>query len=66
MVASARALAVGWVALLSAVLVPLLAPRDVTAETLFGHDVSWPQCPSAVGGYGLPMPPADCNSSSSG
>ena len=25
--------------------------------TLSGHDISWPQCPVAVGGYGLPMPP---------
>ncbi|MGZ4612543.1 MAG: hypothetical protein ACXV1K_05130 [Kineosporiaceae bacterium] len=24
-----------------------------------GQDVSWPQCPAAAGGYGLPMPPAD-------
>ncbi len=31
---------------------------------MFGNDVSWPQCPSAVGGYGLPMPP-DSRSSSS-
>lgn len=27
------------------------------AADLFGHDVSWPQCP-APGGYGLPMPPS--------
>lgn len=27
------------------------------AAVLFGNDVSWPQCPAAVGGYGLPMPP---------
>ena len=60
MVASPRAVAVGWVLLLFAGLAPLLWPsRDVVAETLFGHDVSWPQCPAAVGGYGLPMPPAD-------
>ena len=29
------------------------------AATLFGHDISWPQCPTAVGGGGLPLPPAD-------
>ena len=34
---------------------PLAQPAR--AATMFGHDVSWPQCPSAVGGYGLPMPP---------
>ena len=30
----------------------------VQAAPLYGHDVSWPQCPPAVGGFGLPMPPA--------
>jgi hypothetical protein len=58
-VASARTLTVGAVALLFAGLVPLLAPRDEPGETLSGHDVSWPQCPKALGGYDLPMPPAD-------
>lgn len=29
-----------------------------SAATMFGHDISWPQCPSSVGGYGLPMPPS--------
>src|SRR4051812_45935513 len=29
------------------------------AATLFGHDFSWPQCPTSVGGGGLPLPPAD-------
>ena len=28
------------------------------AAALFGHDVSWPQCPTSQGGFGLPMPPA--------
>ncbi|WP_377959667.1 FG-GAP-like repeat-containing protein [Arthrobacter flavus] len=28
------------------------------AAPLYGHDISWPQCPSAVGGFGLPLPPA--------
>src|SRR6476659_2735728 len=27
------------------------------AAVLLGNDVSWPQCPTAVGGYGAPMPP---------
>ena len=27
------------------------------AAVLFGNDISWPQCPTSVGGYGLPMPP---------
>ena len=31
--------------------------QPARAATMFGHDISWPQCPSAVGGYGLPMPP---------
>ena len=28
------------------------------AVSLYGHDISWPQCPTAVGGFGLPLPPA--------
>ena len=60
MVDSARAHAVGLVALLFAGLVPLLAsPRAVAAETLLGHDVSWPQCSPGAGGFDLPMPPAE-------
>lgn len=33
--------------------------KAAAADTLFGHDVSWPQCSSAQGGYDLPMPPTD-------
>jgi hypothetical protein len=29
----------------------------VQAETLYGHDISWPQCPEDEGGFGLPLPP---------
>jgi len=53
----------GWVAAASAVLLLGSALGSVqtgapsaAADTLYGHDVSWPQCPSP-GGYGLPMPP---------
>ncbi|MHA3836374.1 FG-GAP-like repeat-containing protein [Terrabacter sp. AAH1] len=37
----------------------LVAPGQPTASAavLFGHDISWPQCPASVGGFGLPMPP---------
>lgn len=35
---------------------PSTAPA--VALPLLGSDVSWPQCPTAVGGFGLPMPPA--------
>ncbi|HEU5143797.1 MAG TPA: FG-GAP-like repeat-containing protein, partial [Dermatophilaceae bacterium] len=35
---------------------PGTLPR-ADAATLYGHDISWPQCPTSVGGYGLPMPP---------
>ncbi|WP_241521727.1 FG-GAP-like repeat-containing protein [Arthrobacter pityocampae] len=28
------------------------------AAPLYGHDISWPQCPTSVGGFGLPLPPA--------
>ena len=37
-------------------LAPLTSPA-AQAATLSGHDISWPQCPVSVGGYGLPMPP---------
>jgi hypothetical protein len=46
--------------LLAALLVAFLVhplPSPARADTLFGHDISWPQCSSAEGGYGLPMPP---------
>ncbi len=34
-------------------------PPAAAADELFGHDVSWPQCPTSQGGYDLPMPPPD-------
>jgi hypothetical protein len=34
---------------------PLAAPAR--ADMVSGHDISWPQCSTADGGYGLPMPP---------
>jgi hypothetical protein len=48
------------VLLLAALLVgfvvhPLAQPAR--AATMYGHDVSWPQCSPDDGGYGLPMPP---------
>jgi hypothetical protein len=33
-------------------------PTAEAATTMFGYDISWPQCPSAQGGFGLPLPPA--------
>jgi len=64
--ASGRYLTRAGVAVAAAVL--LLAPTlqslatqavsaPAAAATLYGHDVSWPQCPAAQGGYDLPMPP---------
>ena len=35
----------------------LSAAPPAQAATMFGHDISWPQCPTAVGGEGLPLPP---------
>ncbi len=32
-------------------------PRPAEAAPLYGNDISWPQCPASLGGYGLPMPP---------
>ena len=34
---------------------PAVAPPASAAY--FGHDISWPQCPTSQGGFGLPMPP---------
>ncbi|HET6653397.1 MAG TPA: FG-GAP-like repeat-containing protein [Nocardioides sp.] len=43
------------VALLAGLL-PTIAP-PAQAAPLLGHDISWPQCPSSVGGFDLPLPP---------
>jgi hypothetical protein len=48
------ALAVGGLAVGSAQAVPVAA----AAPGQVGNDVSWPQCPPAQGGYGLPAPRA--------
>ncbi|WP_116451773.1 FG-GAP-like repeat-containing protein [Blastococcus litoris] len=34
------------------------AATPAGAATMYGHDISWPQCPTSGGG-GLPLPPAD-------
>lgn len=56
---------VGWRAGAAtvAVLTALVAVPGAAAATgtLYGYDVSWPQCSVADGGYGLPMPPADAD-----
>jgi hypothetical protein len=54
--------AVRWSAVLVAAVLLLgalaLTPvQPAAADTLYGHDISWPQCPESQGGYGLPMPP---------
>ncbi|RAN76639.1 hypothetical protein B5P43_21625 [Bacillus sp. SRB_336] len=41
---------------------PPAAPAQPSAPSaqaapLHGNDISWPQCPKAAGGYGLPLPP---------
>jgi hypothetical protein len=36
----------------------LATALSVLAAPMYGHDISWPQCPEALGGYALPMPPA--------
>jgi hypothetical protein len=39
-------------------LLAVTVPGDARAAgPLYGHDVSWPQCPTSAGGVGLPMPP---------
>lgn len=48
-------------ALFSALLMAFIAgtapAQAAPAPTLYGHDVSWPQCPATIGGHDLPMPP---------
>lgn len=34
----------------------LAAAPPAQAADMFGHDISWPQCTAAEGGFGLPMP----------
>jgi hypothetical protein len=43
----------------AAVLLSMTAlTATASATPMYGHDVSWPQCPTALGGFALPMPPA--------
>ena len=49
------ALGAALVAALVAALLGTATPA--AAAPMFGHDISWPQCPVAVGGFGLPLPP---------
>ncbi|GAB2892588.1 FG-GAP-like repeat-containing protein [Neomicrococcus lactis] len=35
--------------------IPAAPPAQ--AADMYGHDISWPQCTAAEGGYALPMPP---------
>ena len=37
----------------------LVVAAPAQAAELSGHDISWPQCSPADGGYGLPMPPSN-------
>ncbi|WP_127572187.1 FG-GAP-like repeat-containing protein [Georgenia faecalis] len=55
--AGRRWLAAALSALVALALTLLPTAPPAVAATLYGHDVSWPQCSSAQGGYGLPMPP---------
>ncbi|WP_240629870.1 FG-GAP-like repeat-containing protein, partial [Specibacter cremeus] len=43
------------VALVAGFLTTVAAPAQ--AATLYGNDISWPQCPVSDGGNGLPLPP---------
>lgn len=52
-----RLLVQGMVAVLGLIFGVLVAATPAQAATLAGHDISWPQCSTAAGGFGLPMPP---------
>jgi hypothetical protein len=46
-----------WFAVLALLAALLTGGAPAAATPMFGHDVSWPQCPEEVGGEGLPLPP---------
>ncbi|MGO4385642.1 FG-GAP-like repeat-containing protein [Specibacter sp. RAF43] len=48
----------GLMACAALVLTFLVAAAPAQAASRSGHDISWPQCSTAEGGYGLPLPPA--------
>jgi hypothetical protein len=56
--ASTRRLLTGLLVFLALLLGYVPAAPPAQAVSLRGHDISWPQCPTAVGGFGLPLPPA--------
>jgi hypothetical protein len=58
MAASARRLLTALIVGLALLLSFIPAAHRAHAAPLNGHDISWPQCPTAVGGFGLPLPPA--------
>ncbi|HKS00961.1 MAG TPA: hypothetical protein VJS86_04735, partial [Arthrobacter sp.] len=55
---SARHMLTGLLLVLALFLGYLPGAAPARAVSLSGHDISWPQCPTAVGGFGLPLPPA--------
>lgn len=55
--APARLLVHSMVAILGLVFSVLVAVTPAQAAQLSGHDISWPQCSTDAGGFGLPMPP---------
>ncbi|MFE4833401.1 FG-GAP-like repeat-containing protein [Arthrobacter sp. NPDC056691] len=55
---SARHMLTGLLILLALLFSYLPGATPARAVSLNGHDISWPQCPTAVGGFGLPLPPA--------
>ena len=52
-----RAVRAALLAVVAAAFLVSPLARPAGAATMFGHDISWPQCSSADGGFGLPMPP---------
>lgn len=56
--ASARRLLTALLVFLALIIGFIPGAPPAQAVSLRGHDISWPQCPTAVGGFGLPLPPA--------
>ncbi|MHA7269100.1 FG-GAP repeat domain-containing protein [Arthrobacter sp. HLT1-20] len=54
---STRLLIQSVLSALALVMSLLVTAHPARAATLNGHDISWPQCSTAVGGFGLPLPP---------
>lgn len=57
MIRSLRRMAIALLTSLALLLGFVTVAPPAQAAPLYGHDISWPQCSTAQGGFSLPMPP---------